>query len=114
MPAGAPPPKARGAGEIFFKMGPPRGPGEIALSIFLYNSRLSTLENIRALLGPRKVLCVVVVTTSAYGNGDGSAPPATSPAVCDISTISKVLRLRSGWTMLSTIFLNFLKSTALG
>jgi len=30
--------------------------------------------------GPRKVLCVVVVTTSTCGKGDGCAPPATRPA----------------------------------
>ncbi len=37
--------------------------------------------------GPRSVLWVVVVTTSAYGTGDGCAPPAMSPAMCAASTI---------------------------
>ena len=37
--------------------------------------------------GPRSVLCVVVVTTWACGNGEGCAPPATSPAKCAMSTM---------------------------
>ena len=37
--------------------------------------------------GPRSVLCVVVVTKSAYGTGDGCCPAATSPAMWAISTI---------------------------
>ena len=37
-------------------------------------------------LGPLRVLCVVVVMTSAYGTGDGYTPEATNPAICAIST----------------------------
>ena len=37
--------------------------------------------------GPRRVLCVVVVTTSAYPKGEGCSPAATSPAMWAISTI---------------------------
>ena len=38
--------------------------------------------------GPRSVLCVVVVTRSACGNGLGCCPAATSPAMCAMSTKS--------------------------
>ena len=38
--------------------------------------------------GPRSVLWVVNVTTSAYGTGEGCAPPAMSPAMCAASTRS--------------------------
>merc|ERR1719265_1830229 len=34
--------------------------------------------------GPCKDLCVVVVTTSAKGKGDGCTPVATSPEMCDV------------------------------
>jgi hypothetical protein len=35
--------------------------------------------------GPRSVLCVVVVMTSAWPAGVGWAPPATRPAMCAMS-----------------------------
>ena len=35
--------------------------------------------------GPRSVLCVVVVITSAWPTGDGCAPPAIRPAMCAMS-----------------------------
>ena len=57
-------------------------------------------------LGPRSVLWVVVVTTSAYGIGLGCAPPATRPAMCAISTIKYA-------PTSSQISLNFLKSITL-
>ena len=38
--------------------------------------------------GPRSVLWVVEVTTSACGTGLGWSPAATSPAMCAMSTIS--------------------------
>ena len=38
--------------------------------------------------GPRSVLCVVNVTMSAWGTGDGYAPPATSPMKWDASTMN--------------------------
>ena len=37
--------------------------------------------------GPRSTLCVVNVTTSANGTGDGITLPATSPMKCAASTI---------------------------
>ena len=49
----------------------------------------SSLVRITAPRGPRRVLCVVVVTTCACGKGEGCAPPATSPAKCAMSTIRK-------------------------
>src|SRR5690606_42036804 len=39
-------------------------------------------------LGPPNVLCVVVVTTSAYGTGFGCSPAATRPAKWAMSTMS--------------------------
>ena len=48
-------------------------------------SACSALHMIMAPRGPRSVLCVVVVTTSAYGSGLGCAPPTTRPAICAIS-----------------------------
>ena len=64
--------------------GPPCVPGNIALSIcFAYCS----LHMIIPPLGPRSVLCVVVVTKSANGTGLGCTPVATKPAIWAISTI---------------------------
>ena len=37
--------------------------------------------------GPRSVLCVVEVTNSASGTGEGCRPTATRPAMCAMSTI---------------------------
>ena len=53
-------------------------PGNTAELIFLASS--SSLVRMRPPRGPRSVLWVVVVTTCACGNGEGWAPPATSPA----------------------------------
>ena len=39
--------------------------------------------------GPRSVLCVVVVMTSAYPTGEGCAPPAISPEMCAMSATSR-------------------------
>ena len=64
-------------------------------------------ERITPPRGPRKVLCVVVVTTCACGNGEGCAPPATSPAKWAMSTISNA-------PTLSAISRNFLKSMMRG
>ena len=49
---------------------------------------LAARQRIAPARGPRSVLCVVNVTTSAYGTGDGCAPPATRPAMCAASTSS--------------------------
>ena len=56
----------------------------MALFIFFANS---SFAKIKPPLGPRNVLCVVEVTTSAYGTGFWCAPFATKPAICAISTM---------------------------
>ncbi len=61
-------------------------PGNTAELSFLAIS--SSSDRITPPRGPRSVLCVVVVTTCACGNGEGCTPPATSPAKCAMSTIS--------------------------
>jgi len=45
------------------------------------------LQRISPLRGPRSVLCVVVVTASASGTGEGCSPTATIPAMCAMSQI---------------------------
>ena len=65
--------------------GPPWRPGKMAELNFL--PRSSSRERIMPPRGPRSVLCVVVVTTSAYGTGLGYSPAATSTAKWAISTI---------------------------
>ena len=65
--------------------GPPCRPGNTALSIAVAYCSRHTIAPAR---GPRRVLWVVMVTTSATGTGDGCAPPATSPAMCAASTMS--------------------------
>ena len=57
--------------------------------------------------GPRSVLCVVVVTMSASGTGEGCTPAATRPAMCAMSTISAA-------PTLSAISRNFAKSSMRG
>ena len=65
--------------------GPPWSPGKTALSIALaWISR----ERIIPPRGPRRVLWVVVVTTSEWGTGDGCTPAATRPAKWAMSVIS--------------------------
>ena len=57
--------------------GPPWMPGKTLLSIaFACSSR----HRIMPPRGPRSVLCVVVVTMSECGTGDGWTPAATRPA----------------------------------
>ena len=85
--------------------GPPWIPGNTDL-LSLNFSAASAEARIIPPLGPRSVLCVVVVVTSAYGIGLGCAPPATRPAICAISTISNA-------PTSSQISLNFLKSIVL-
>ena len=64
-------------------IGPPCMPGNTALSIA---AACSALDKIMPPRGPRKTLCVVNETTSAYGTGDGIALPATKPMKCAAST----------------------------
>ena len=80
-------------------------PGKIAELTFLAISSL--FVRIMPPRGPRSVLCVVVVATSAWGKGEGCWPPATRPAKCAMSTI------RSAPTE-SAISRNFAKSMTRG
>ena len=60
------------------QVGPPCMPGNTALSMAL---AYFSLQRISPPRGPRRVLCVVVVTTSASGTGLGWKPAATRPAI---------------------------------
>ena len=64
--------------------GPPCRNGKTALSIRLARSSRHKIMPPR---GPRSTLCVVNDTTSAYGTGEGIAPPATRPMKCAASTM---------------------------
>ena len=64
--------------------GPPWMPGKMAEFTFL--AIASSLVRIMPPRGPRKVLCVVVVATSAKPSGLGCNPAATSPAKWAMST----------------------------
>ena len=57
----------------------------MALSILGPSSALLRMAPPR---GPRSVLCVVSVTTSAMPTGLGCAPPAMRPAMCAMSNMS--------------------------
>src|SRR5260221_569047 len=63
--------------------GPPCSPGNVSLSSSFWNTALHSTSPPR---GPRNVLCVVVLKKSDGGPGQGSPPPATSPAMCAMST----------------------------
>jgi hypothetical protein len=65
--------------------GPPCVPGNTSELSFFVIASLARAR-IRPPRGPRSVLCVVVVTTSAYGIGSGYRPAATRPATCAMST----------------------------
>src|SRR5690606_41723107 len=52
----------------------------------------SPFARIKPPRGPHSVLCVVDVTTCAYGNGFGYRPTATSPATCAMSTTNHAPR----------------------
>mmetsp|Transcript_30507 Transcript_30507/g.87123 ORF Transcript_30507/g.87123 Transcript_30507/m.87123 type:complete len:207 (+) Transcript_30507:417-1037(+) len=76
--------------------GPPWRPGKTAALIFSSRSHVVGLpflstprwplrKKIMAPRGPRKDLCVVVVTTSAYSKGDGMTPATTRPEMCAMS-----------------------------
>ena len=67
---------------VVWLCGPPWRPGNTARSIAL---ACSSRQRIMPPRGPRSVLWVVVVTTSAWGTGDGWAPAATSPAMWAMS-----------------------------
>ena len=76
----------------------------MSLSICFANASRHMIVPLR---GPLKVWCVVVVTNSACGTGDGWSPATTSPAMCAISTITTA-------PASSAISLNALKSIILG
>mmetsp|Transcript_17496 Transcript_17496/g.43177 ORF Transcript_17496/g.43177 Transcript_17496/m.43177 type:complete len:254 (-) Transcript_17496:828-1589(-) len=76
--------------------GPPCSPGNTAKLILSSRSYMTGLpflstpfwplrKKIMAPRGPRRDLCVVVVTTSAWSNGDGMMPAATRPEMCAMS-----------------------------
>ena len=65
--------------------GPPCVPGKTDRSMARASSCLPKISPPRA---PRRVLCVVVVTMSAWGTGLGCCPAATRPAMWAMSTIS--------------------------
>ena len=49
------------------------------------------------LRGPRRVLCVVEVTMSAYSQGLGCRPAATRPEKCAMSTRNSAPTLSAIW-----------------
>ncbi len=55
-----------------------------------------SLLRMRPPRGPRSTLCVVVLTTCAWGSGEGYAPPATNPEKCAMSTSRYLFRARAG------------------
>src|SRR6516225_5413163 len=77
--------------------GPPCTPGKTVASICFANFSSHITMPPR---GPRKLLCVVVVTNCACGIGLGCCPPATRPAMWAISikrsapTESAIWRIR--------------------
>ncbi len=78
--------------------GPPWRPGKTALSrffaLFSFDSRIPPL-------GPRRVLCVVVETMSAYGTGLLCIPATTSPAMCAMSLTWKAPASFAIWPKIS-------------
>ncbi len=70
---------------VVWLCGPPCRPGKTARSTALACSSLAISIAPR---GPRRVLCVVVETTSACGIGEGCTPAAIRPAMCATSAAS--------------------------
>ena len=68
------------------RCGPPWMPGKTLRSM---SRASSALHRMSAPRGPRRLLWVVVVTTSAYGTGLGWTPPATSPAMWAMSAMKR-------------------------
>mmetsp|Transcript_37835 Transcript_37835/g.75401 ORF Transcript_37835/g.75401 Transcript_37835/m.75401 type:complete len:254 (-) Transcript_37835:632-1393(-) len=94
---------------IWWLCGPPCSPGNTAMSMrSLMSGSLSLyLKKIIPALGPRRDLCVVVVTTSQCSKGDGCKPVATRPLMWAMSAIKYA-------PTSSAISRNFLKSTTRG
>ena len=90
-------PNATALAAITCIKGPPWIPGKIAELNFFAKS--ASFVRIIPPLGPRSVLCVVVVATWQCGNGDGYSPAAINPAKCATSaktyapTLSAILRI---------------------
>lgn len=61
------------------------GTSSLTCSPFLFVSFNPLRKKIIAPRGPRRLLCVVVVTTSAKSKGDGTTPAATSPLMWAMS-----------------------------
>mmetsp|Transcript_83674 Transcript_83674/g.215481 ORF Transcript_83674/g.215481 Transcript_83674/m.215481 type:complete len:254 (-) Transcript_83674:124-885(-) len=76
---------------IWWLCGPPCKPGKTAMSMrSLMSGYLSWyLKKIMPALGPRRDLCVVVVTTSQCSKGAGCRPVATRPEMCAMSAMSR-------------------------
>mmetsp|Transcript_19598 Transcript_19598/g.47454 ORF Transcript_19598/g.47454 Transcript_19598/m.47454 type:complete len:256 (-) Transcript_19598:610-1377(-) len=78
---------------IVWLWGPPWSAGNTAWLMRAsrsYSSPFSFLPRRKKMMperGPRRVLCVVEVTTSAQSKGESTTPPATSPEMCAMSTI---------------------------
>ena len=63
-------------------------------------------KNIRPERGPRNVLCVVVVITSAYSNGLGMTLPATKPLMWAISANNVALTSSQTWRRYKSEIIN--------
>ena len=79
--------KATALAAMTLPSGPPRTIGQPRSTLGAYSSVASTMPP----RGPRSDLCVVVVTTWAYGTGSSTPVktlPATSPAKWAMSTMN--------------------------
>mmetsp|Transcript_106116 Transcript_106116/g.295506 ORF Transcript_106116/g.295506 Transcript_106116/m.295506 type:complete len:254 (+) Transcript_106116:395-1156(+) len=76
---------------IWWLCGPPCKPGKTAMSMRSLMSGIFSeyLKKIMPDLGPRRDLCVVVVTTSQCGKGEGWSPVATRPLMWATSAMRK-------------------------
>mmetsp|Transcript_6747 Transcript_6747/g.9374 ORF Transcript_6747/g.9374 Transcript_6747/m.9374 type:complete len:281 (-) Transcript_6747:507-1349(-) len=94
---------------IWWLWGPPCRAGKTAMSMrSLMSGTFSLyLKKIMPARGPRRDLCVVVVTTSQKGKGEGCSPVATRPEMWAMSAMRKA-------PTSSAISRNFAKSTTLG
>mmetsp|Transcript_109442 Transcript_109442/g.274135 ORF Transcript_109442/g.274135 Transcript_109442/m.274135 type:complete len:254 (+) Transcript_109442:471-1232(+) len=94
---------------IWWLCGPPWRPGKTAMSMRSLMSGILSLylKKIIPARGPRRDLCVVVVTTSQCAKGEGCMPVATKPEMCAMSAMSNA-------PTSSAIARNLAKSTTRG
>mmetsp|Transcript_38892 Transcript_38892/g.93328 ORF Transcript_38892/g.93328 Transcript_38892/m.93328 type:complete len:222 (-) Transcript_38892:581-1246(-) len=94
---------------IWWLCGPPCSAGKTAMSIrsLMSGMRSVYLKKIIPARGPRKDLCVVVVTMSQYSKGAGCCPVATRPEMWAMSAMSSA-------PTSSAISRNLAKSTTRG